>query len=214
VSFEVDSSNEYRIIVKPDKKTRMALILHGYGGSKEEMLPLGLGLAKKEISSTIIDLPGHGMRDEFFTFEAVQRSVALELKSMPDECVIIGHSLGAIIASGEDRRAVLISPPLQLYFEGAKRELLKVLRVRNVKEETYFSGLKSILRKIDFQLKNGSSYVVYGDNDLRTVIDYADKARDSGVETRVITDCNHLDILNSYDLPEVVGDWINGGACG
>ncbi len=210
MSFKVKRDSEHRIFIKTEKKDKVALILHGYGGSKEEMLPLGIDLAKREIGSTIIDLPGHGGRDELFTYEAFQRSIALELKCIPDECVVVGHSLGALMASKEDRRAVLISPPMELYFEGAKRELLKALRVRNVKEETYFSGLKSVLGKIDFQLKKDSSCIVYGENDLSTVIDYAKKARESGVETHMIQNSGHLDILDSAELAEVVGNWING----
>ena len=210
MSYEIKSESANMLHVKADKENRVALLLHGYGGFKEEMLPLGQGLTNHGISSTIIDLPGHGMSDEVFNYGSFKRSVDQELANMPDDGIIVGHSLGALIASNKDRRSVLISPPLELYFGGEKRELLKVLRVRNVKEESYFSGLRSVLENIDIELKKVDSYLVYGEKDLRTVLDYAKKAKQSGARTQMIRSADHLSILESLDLPDVVGNWING----
>ena len=48
------------ILLEPEKPVGAAVLLHGYGGSKEEVLGLAWRAAKAGVAVLSIDLAGHG----------------------------------------------------------------------------------------------------------------------------------------------------------
>jgi hypothetical protein len=48
------------LLVKPTVLYGVAVVVHGYGGNKEEQLRLGLRVAEKDLFVCVIDLCGNG----------------------------------------------------------------------------------------------------------------------------------------------------------
>lgn len=93
-----------------------AVVFHGYGGCKEAMLGLALGLAEVGFACIVPDLPGHGEHPEPFgqtLLEEVRAAVAHARRRGP--VLAAGHSLGGRLAllAGADA-VVAISPALPI----------------------------------------------------------------------------------------------------
>lgn len=202
--IEADDTN---IIIKPPRPLFTVMILHGYGGSKEEMLPLGFSLGLKGIASLIIDLPGHGQAGGIFDFAETVKTIQNGLASGSKPRALVGHSLGARLTSAFDMPAVCISPPNTLLFEGRRSELLKVLRVRRVREATPFAGLRSIFENLEVR-HSGNTLILYGGSDLKTVKDFAKCGRKAGMAVGKVKNASHLDIVTAPETFEIVSQWL------
>lgn len=132
--------------LKPNDVERppQALLLHGFSGSKEIMLQLGLALAEAGVHCFLIDFPGHGSARSGFgdsgtrlefprTVEAALSAISwLEARGMlePERAVLVGHSMGAYVAIAAGRRrpdflaTVAISPVLAEADPHSPRNLL------------------------------------------------------------------------------------------
>lgn len=197
------------ISIEPSKPLFCVLLLHGYGGSKEEMLPLGYRLALSGISAVIIDLPGHGQDKGIFNYKNTNQAIAEVLTGGYIFQAIVGHSLGARLAMEYNLPAVCLSPPLEMFFEGRRTELLNVLRVRRVNEEAPFEGLKSVMSEVNSkQMKVGQKLILYGDSDLQTVKDFAQNAAARGGETVKIEKASHSDIITASQAYAEVERWL------
>ncbi len=129
-----DSYRTPAIGLKPNDVERppQALLLHGFSGSKEIMMQLGLALAEAGVHCFLIDFPGHGSSQSSFgdlgarfefprTVEAAISAISwLEARGMlePKHAVLIGHSMGGYVAIEAGRRrpdflaTIAISPVL------------------------------------------------------------------------------------------------------
>lgn len=92
------------------------LLVHGLDSNKGFMQLLAMALTDGGFETWIIDLPGHGDSQGAFGSEASVRAIGRTLDSLPDETVVIGHSLGAALAADLAIRrpipaAILLSPP-------------------------------------------------------------------------------------------------------
>jgi pimeloyl-ACP methyl ester carboxylesterase len=96
----------------------IAMLLHGWGGSGSDMMPLAFALAASGFRSVVIDLPGHGRspgrESSLVEFLRAIRAVS---RSLGEPDLIVGHSFGgsaAVFAITElglaPRGAVLIAP--------------------------------------------------------------------------------------------------------
>ena len=62
-------SNGYNIpsiLIEPPESSGIVIIIHGYGGSKEEQLGSGWRISLSGFTSCLIDLPGHGENTDYF----------------------------------------------------------------------------------------------------------------------------------------------------
>ena len=95
-----------------------AMLLHGWGGSANDMLPLAWAFARVGWRSVVFDMPGHGRapRGESSLVEFL-RAMRLVAGALGDPEIIVGHSFGgaaAVFGITElrlpVRAAVLFSP--------------------------------------------------------------------------------------------------------
>lgn len=106
----------------PEGERRMPiLLLHDYGGSKQDVAALGEFLAKRGYPSLALDLDGHGASLREVVDPAMEdlldgASRALKSEAGSDALAVVGIGLGGTLAlglatSGRAVRAVAIDPP-------------------------------------------------------------------------------------------------------
>lgn len=194
--------------------SRTALIfLHAFGGCKEEIVGLALNLAKPNFDCYVFDMPGHGENENLFTVENIDKLIKklLEIVKKYKSYYLIGHSIGARIAlSIGAEKVVAISPPGEIFFEGRQSELMQTIRVRRVKEELPFEGLKSVLSaygNISDDIKNGLA--LYAKNDIISVRNMvSDLSKRKNFTVKRIEAASHLDIITARQTIEEVKEFI------
>ncbi len=135
------------VMFLPARSSSIALIVHGYGGNKEEQLGLAWRIAETGIATCAIDLRGHG--EHRLPFD---EKVALDVSSAIAYCrslgrvVVIGHSLGARLALLSDvDHIIAVSPALDSAFSPQTLGILKEMRSHRVREAVsipdLFAGL-------------------------------------------------------------------------
>jgi pimeloyl-ACP methyl ester carboxylesterase len=110
------------------------VLVHGLGSRDEHWLPAARILAQDH-RVVLVDLPGHGaspMPDPFSFDRAVAAlDLALARETARGPCILVGHSVGGLIAAGEAlehpervRGLVLVETALKPQVTGAERETL------------------------------------------------------------------------------------------
>lgn len=80
------------------------LLIHGFGDTADLMEPMGAYLSSEDISTRAMTLPGHGTSLDDFSRTTNQRLLGmveaeyLELKKGCDSVVVVGFSMGALLA--------------------------------------------------------------------------------------------------------------------
>jgi pimeloyl-ACP methyl ester carboxylesterase len=185
------------------------LVVHGYGGNKEEMLGLALDVAQRSgLRLVVFDLPGHGD----FTGAPLELASALgcvneALAELERPQVLIGHSLGARVGlMSQLPTAVLISMPGAAVFEGSPRDLLRTLRARRVIETSPYSGLREIL-SVDVA-PAPDTLMVRADHELRSSIAMVSAWQALNVGCRRIDDTDHRDVISSPTTFKAINEWL------
>jgi len=130
--FDVEPATPYLHFSPAGPSHGRILIVHGLGGNKELLNPLGFALAEGGFDVYSIDLPGHGASHTPFTAELAREAIAHVLDRLGAETVVIGHSLGGglLLDLANDRTfgsMVLFSPaPTPIVEVHANRVLLYV----------------------------------------------------------------------------------------
>jgi hypothetical protein len=137
------------ILIQPADPIGAAVIVHGYGGNKEEQLGLGWRVAEAGLVACVIDLRGHG-EHSLSLDEAIgaDLDVAIRFCRFFGKVTVIGHSLGGLLAllSNADYR-IAISPPLSRTFNKHTQETLiahRSYRVRSSDPAYIFAILKEL----------------------------------------------------------------------
>lgn len=200
----------------PEKSAYHPVVLiHGYGGCKEEMLPFAVRLGMAGFKCYIPDLPGHGENKNIFS---LKEAGALIGKINSDfasklEPAVVGHSIGVLLAfNTKASNIVAISPPApQLTdFGGSRTQMLKTLRARKVVEETPYAGLREILKKMQYPSKKVNSLIVYAKNDLSSIIENAcNLSKKYLCDLKKLPDVDHNDIINAAQTANLTIEFLN-----
>jgi hypothetical protein len=228
---KVEQIDNSTCLVASENPKKEGLVIHGYGGNKEEMLGLAINLAESaDLKLLVFDLPGHGSlsNEEFNLKNSLKRldDAAKMLKTSnsitgpnsplfikTEESVLrkadfyIGHSVGARLGliAGMGNGA-LLSMPGSAFFEGRKKDLVRTLRVRRVKEKIPFNGLEEIL---SVEIKPGDGdLLILADQDIQSVKSFYDEWQNKGYEYQKIKGSNHLDIISSGSVIEEIKKWL------
>ena len=186
------------IVFTPSDLQGAAVIIHGYGGSKEEQLGLAYRVAEAGLKTFVIDLRGHGENmlslDEKVLFDV--ENVIKYCKSL-GKTVAIGHSLGgrlALISSADF--AIGISPALNKIFGEETQKILTNVRGYRVKE--VFSGkFLEILQKLPRVNFNDDmkKTIIYGSRDIPEIVNSCNSFKNGNSSVIEIENAMHSDIF-------------------
>jgi len=200
------------LAVRPDSSGAdlpEGLVVHGYGGNKEEMLGLAYHVAAAaQVRLRLFDLPGHTPDgDDLLTSRTAAAAVQKRVEAMSRPSFFIGHSLGARLGLAAGLPVgVIISLPGPARFEGGRRDLLKTLRVRRVRECEPFAGLVEILN--DPFEPAAETLLLYAANDIKSATDTAKEWRGAVERVERIPETGHLDIVSHPKTWRTVSDWL------
>lgn len=201
----------------PPNPSGAAVIVHGYGGSKEEQLGLAWRVAEKGLVACSIDLRGHGEN-----VLPLDRNVLLDVDLVVDHCryygkvVSIGHSLGGRLALlSKADFSIAISPALNQVFSEETQKILHEIRSYRVYEDapsTVFDVLKELpIYKQDD--KNMSVRIVFGSRDVPEIVKNCTELKYSGVPVKEIEGALHSDtylLQTSFDeIGKSIKEWFN-----
>jgi dienelactone hydrolase len=152
-----------------------AVVCHGYGGLKEQMLGIAVAIAEKGIAALAIDLCGHGenlapigpaMRDEL--------EAAIALVRRFGKTAVIGHSLGGRLAlmSSADVM-VAMSPSVMMQMSPQGKWMFENLPSPGVREP-YTGYVLELLEKLGPVPSHvRPCLLLYSERDIQTLLDGA-----------------------------------------
>jgi hypothetical protein len=184
--------------VTPPNPAGAAVIVHGYGGCKEEMLALAWRVAECGLAACAIDLRGHGQHaldlDENVPLDvaaAVQRGRSF------GPVTAIGHSLGGRLALTSDAgHAIALSPALDDTFSPQTQEILRSLRSFRVRERFPLYVLDIMPRLPMWQPHAGQrAAIVFGASDIPEIVAACRRWASAGARVVEIEQAHHGDIL-------------------
>jgi len=191
-----DGFNVPAVILKNRENAGAVVIVHGYGGCKEEMTGLAWRIAEKGLAVCTIDLRGHGEHEL-----QLDEDMILDADAAVDYCrsfgkvFAIGHSLGGRIALLSKADGVMaISPALQKKFSDQTMGLIKIMRGYRVREAKKIFDLLNIIPEHDFNKKRFES-IIYGERDIPEIKKACEELKSKGVETIEIEKAYHGDIF-------------------
>ncbi len=184
------------IKISPNNPIGTAVVVHGYGGCKEEQLGLAWRVAGSELVVYSIDLRGHGQHPLDLD-ENVQDDVELAIQHVrgSGKVVAIGHSLGGRLSlmSSADF-AIGISPPLDGSYGARTEELLKKLRGYRVRTDRPCRVFDLLARIPDWRDRVESrSMIIYGSRDVPEIVASCDILRTRKENVLRIEDALHSD---------------------
>lgn len=181
---------------KPPISRGAVVLVHGYGGLKEEMMGMAWRIAEKGFTVGAIDLRGHGEHQM-----DLDENIILDLETAIShfrhfgKVTAVGHSLGGRLSLISSANYVVgISPALGRIFSPQTQELLGKLRDYRVRKSncTVFKILKDLP---PFQFDEDKSLVVYGSRDVPEIMSKCSKLKSGSVQVVQIEKALHNDIF-------------------
>ena len=199
------------IVLTPDNFKGAAIIVPGYGGSKEEELGLSYRVAEAGFKTFAIDFRGHGENALCF-----DENIILDLETSINYCktfgkvVVIGHSLGGRIAlTSSSDYAIGISPALNTTFSENTMNLLMNARDYRVKQKSE-GIIKEVVKKISaFDFKDDDKRsIIYGSRDIPEIISVCKNYKAIAKNSSIIEIYNalHSDICTLEDTYQNVAN--------
>jgi len=192
-----------------------ALVIHPYGGTKEQMLAVTLGLAEKGIACLLPDLCGHGENHAAIGVGMLQEMEAgLEYARRFGSTAAVGISLGgrlALMSSADCMVAISpavvseISPQGKWMFENFPSPAVR---------EPYSGYVAELLDKLGPVPKHARPcLLLYAERDIPMILEGAAglKAGLGGAEVRYVTRDIRPDIKHDNGLVRYLPRWFNHG---
>lgn len=183
-------------ILKPSQYIGAAVVVHGYGGFKEETLGLAWRIAEKGFLTGAIDLRGHGEHPL-----DLDENILLDLETSISyfkqfgKVTAVGHSLGgrlSLISSAD--YAIGIAPALNKTYSPQTQELIEEMRDYRVHKSN--SNIFEILNNLpEYQINDDKSFIIYGSRDLPEIIIKGNKLKSEGLDVVQIDEALHGDIF-------------------
>ncbi|KLU66828.1 alpha/beta hydrolase family protein [Desulfosporosinus acididurans] len=197
-TIQYNGINIPSIINIPSNPSGAAVIVHGYGGCKEEQLGLAWRAAELGLVTCAIDLHGHG--ENVLNLE---QGIFLDVEAAVDHCrrfgkvAAIGHSLGGRLSllSRADF-AIGISPALSQDYSETTRKVLKDLRnyrVRLDSPEKVFDILKGL--PVWEPNSRQRSSIIFGSRDVPEIREACQELSHTDTKLNYIEGALHSDIF-------------------
>ena len=190
-----------------------AVVCHGYGGSKEQMLGIAVAVAEKGTAALTIDLCGHGenmapigpgMRDELEAAIAFVRRFG--------KAAVIGHSLGGRLAlmSSADIM-VAMSPSVMVQMSPQGKWMFENLPSPGVREP-HTGYVRELLEKLGPIASHGRPcLLLYAERDIQALLDSAAglQAQLPMSEKRLVSADIRPDVQHDHGLIRYLPRWFN-----
>jgi acetyl esterase/lipase len=176
------------VMVKPPASRGAALIVHGYGGSKEEQLGLAWRVAECGVTACAIDHRGHG-EHRLPLDEGVVRDVegAIAFCRAFGKVAAIGHSSGGrlCLASSADF-VIALSPAIATEFSPETETLVKGMRGYRAREA--FPGANfEIVKKLPVpqSIDRSRTLILFGSRDVPEIVSACRELEKQGLASEI-----------------------------
>jgi len=186
------------VTLTPPVSHGAAVIVHGYGGCKEEQLGLAWRVAEIGLTACAIDHRGHG-ENKLPLDEDVLQDVEAAIKYCRSfgKVAAIGHSSGGrlcLISSADF--AIGISPALKTTYSAETQRIIKDLRGYRVRES--FSGVNfEVLKKLPVpqSIDDTRTLILFGSRDVPEIVSSCKELKAKGNDVVEIDQALHNDIF-------------------
>jgi dienelactone hydrolase len=197
------------VAITPPSPLGGAVISHGYGGCKEELLGLAWRVAERGLATYTIDLRGHGQHPLPMDDRIIDDiEVAVRHCRRYGKVVAIGHSLGGRLSlmSSADH-AIGISPPTDSHYCSKTQEQLQKVRGYRVRPNDS-NAVFDLLKKLPECKEDRSerTLVIYGSRDVPEIVEACDKLRASTATALRIEQARHGDTPYLEGVYEAIAD--------
>ncbi len=193
------------LILTPPVSHGAAVVVHSYGGCKEEQLGLAWRVAEIGVTACVIDLRGHG-EHKLQLDENVLQDVehAVEYCRIFGKVVAIGHSSsGRLCLISSADFAIGISPALSATYSTETQRKINTMRSYRV-HESHSGVIFEVLEKLTIPqpIHNTRTLILFGSRDLPEIIHSCKELKTKGIHVLEIHQALHNDI---YLLEETFG---------
>jgi len=194
------------VALSPPDARGAALVIHSYGGSKEEVLGLASRIAELGLVAYAMDLGGHGQNPRRFNRGVVEEveAVIAHLQRL-GRVVAVGHSLGGrlALASAADY-AFAISPALARAYGAATRNGLDDFRSYRVREASQAVNLDLLRSLPEWRPGPLPAAIAFGSRDVPEIIEACRAVAALGADVTEIPRAMHQDIIQLEATFEVL----------
>src|SRR5271157_97020 len=186
------------VLLMPVQPSGAAVIVHGYGGNKEEQLGLAWRVAEAGIAACSIDLRGHGEHQAAMDDDILQDvDAAVKFCRRYGKVTAIGHSLGGRLALLSDADyAIAISPAFSKAYSAQTREKLTAMRSYRVREAYPGQNFDVLMKMPVWQYENSKkALVIFGERDVPDIVNSCNDLKSRGVHVFRIDNAVHSDIF-------------------
>ncbi|RPJ79714.1 MAG: alpha/beta fold hydrolase [Alphaproteobacteria bacterium] len=207
------------VLIQPADPRGAAVIVHGYGGNKEEQLGLGWRVAEAGLVACVIDLRGHGEHSL-----PLDREVGADLDAAIRFCrlfgrvVAIGHSFGGHLAlfSNADY-CIAISPSVKRPLSEHTQATLKNKRSYRVRPSD-FETVRVIHERLPTWNPTkdiGNTLILFAEWDLPEISSGCNELKNAGAYVVQIPKSTHNDIFlveqTFEDVRNYILEWYGKG---
>jgi hypothetical protein len=207
VSIQKNGFNIPSIIIEPTDSLGMVIIIHGYGGSKEEQLGLGWRISEAGFTTCLIDLPGHGENLDYFDGDInLYVDSVIDYYKNKNKIVVIGHSVGGRLSLTSQANYVIgISPTLVQDFSNETKGFIKNIRSYRVRERDneFLWILHKQLPLFDLT-ESKAAIIIYGTRDVPEIVNSCKSLQQNSNIVFEIDKAFHNDIYLNEGVFEII----------
>jgi len=186
------------VLLLPERPSGAAVIVHGYGGNKEEQMGLAWRVAEAGIAACSIDLRGHGEHEKIMD-DYILRDVEAAVKYCRryGKVAAIGHSMGGRLTLLSDADYTIgISPALSQAYSAQTREKLMAMRSYRVREAYPGQNFDVLMKMPVWQYENGkNALVIFGERDVPDIVNSCNELKAKDVPVIMVDKAVHSDIF-------------------
>ena len=186
------------VILTPPVSHGAAVVVHGYGGCKEEQLGLAWRVAEIGLTTCAIDHRGHGEHKLPLDEDVLQDvETAIKYCRSIGKVAALGHSSGGrlcLISSADF--AIGISPALETTYSAETERIINAMRGYRVRES--FSGVNfELLKKLPVpqSIDNARTLMLFGSRDVPEIVSSCKELKAKGNHVIEIDQALHNDIF-------------------